>query len=109
MGRYDCTLCGACCCNPPENHRAGFFDYIEVDDRAPLLKKPALVRRLVVLGSDGKPHMRLDPEGRCLALRGRVGKHVQCTIYADRPQPCRRVEAGSDLCREYREVRGLRP
>ena len=23
MGRYDCTLCGACCCNPPENHKAG--------------------------------------------------------------------------------------
>ena len=61
------------------------------------------------LGADEKPHMRLDPEGRCLALRGRIGKQVRCTIYADRPQACRRVEAGSELCRDYREARGLRP
>ncbi len=109
MGRYDCTLCGACCCNPPGNRAEGFVDYIEVDERAPLLKKPELVRRLVVVGDDDVKHMRLDPEGRCLALRGRIGKHVRCTIYADRPRACWSVEPASDLCRAYREARGLRP
>lgn len=109
MGRYDCTLCGACCCNPPGNRTEGFVDYIEVDERAPLLKKPELVRRLVVVREDDVMHMRLDPEGRCLALRGRVGKHVRCTIYADRPRACWSVEPASDLCRAYREARGLRP
>lgn len=109
MGRYDCTLCGACCCNPPGNRAEGFVDYIEVDERAPLLKKPELVRRLVVVGDDDVRHMRLDPEGRCLALRGRIGKHVRCTIYADRPRACWSVEPASDLCRAYREARGLRP
>lgn len=108
MGRYDCTLCGACCCNPTDNRAEGFVDYIEVDERAPLLKKPALVRRLVVVADDGAMHMRLDPEGRCLALRGSVGRHVRCTIYADRPRACHSVEPGGDLCQHYRAARGLR-
>ncbi|MBL9102690.1 MAG: YkgJ family cysteine cluster protein [Myxococcales bacterium] len=109
MSRYDCTQCGACCCNPPANRAEGFVEYIEVDDRAPLLQKPELVRRLVVVSDDGAAHMRLDPEGRCLALRGKLGKHVRCTIYADRPLACRKVEAASELCRRYRAARGLRP
>lgn len=106
--RFDCILCGACCCNPPVNRSEGFVDYIEVDDRAPLLKKPELVRRLVVVGEDGARHMRLDPEGKCFALRGRVGHQVRCTIYADRPRACRLVEAGSEMCRQHRLARGLR-
>jgi Fe-S-cluster containining protein len=107
--RYDCTHCGACCCNPPANRAEGFVDYIEVDERAPLLRRPELVRRLVVVADDGAAHMRLDPEGRCLALRGRLGKQVRCTIYPDRPRACRSVEAGGELCRRYRAARGLRP
>lgn len=108
MPRFDCTACGACCCNPPENRAEGFTDYIEVDDRAPLLRKPALVQRLVVWSDSGAPHLRLDPDGRCLALRGRIGARVRCTIYPDRPRVCRLVEAGSELCLRYRRARGLR-
>jgi Fe-S-cluster containining protein len=108
VSRYNCVQCGACCCNPPANRAEGFTDYIEVDERAPLLKKPDLVRRMVVYAEDGTPHLRLHPDGRCLALRGRLGKHVQCTIYADRPLPCRKVEAGSALCQRYRAAHGLR-
>lgn len=108
MSRYECRSCGACCCNPPENRAEGFTEYIAVDARAPLLKKPALLRRLVVYSEAGEPHMRLDPDGRCLALRGRVGAQVTCTIYADRPTVCRSVESGSPLCRRYRQARGLR-
>lgn len=108
VSRYDCVQCGACCCNPPENRAEGYTDYVEVDARAPLLHKPELVRRLVIYNADGVPHLRLHSDGRCLALRGRVGKQVRCTIYADRPQPCRKVEAGSALCRRYRSAHGLR-
>jgi hypothetical protein len=108
VSRFECRTCGACCCNPPENRAEGFTEYIEVDERAPLWKKPDLVRRLVVYSEEGEPHLRLHPDGRCLALRGRVGSQVTCTIYADRPTPCRSVESGSDLCRRYRRARGLR-
>ena len=105
---YNCVQCGACCCNPPENRAEGFTEYIEVDERAPLLKKPALVRRLVVYSDEGTPHLRLHPDGRCVALRGSIGQQVRCTIYADRPLPCRKVESGSALCQRYRRDRGLR-
>lgn len=108
MSRYECRQCGACCCNSPENRAEGFTDYIEVDARAPLWKKPELVRRLVVYTEEGEAHLRLHPDGRCLGLRGRVGVKVNCTIYDDRPTPCRTVESGSALCRRYRVARGLR-
>jgi len=109
VSRYNCVQCGACCCNSPENRAEGFTEYVEVDARAPLLRKPELVRRLVVYSDEGRPHLRMHPDGRCLALRGRVGEKVRCTIYADRPLPCRKVEAGSALCQRYRRSHGLRP
>jgi len=108
VSRFDCRQCGACCCNPPDNRAEGFTEYIEVDARAPLLGKPELVRRMVVYSDEGVPHLRLHPDGRCLALRGRVGSQVRCTIYADRPAPCRSVEAGGALCQRYRRAAGLR-
>lgn len=107
MPRYDCLTCGACCQSPPENLAEGFSQYIEVDDDAPLLRRPDLVRKLVVRDEEGAAHLRLHADGRCLALRGQIGRHVRCEIYRERPAACRRVEAGSDLCRRYRQARGL--
>ncbi len=86
VSRYDCVQCGACCCNLPANRAEGFIDYVEVDARAPLLRRPELVRRLVVYNEDGAAHLRLHPDGRCLALRGRVGQRVRCTIYSGPPR-----------------------
>lgn len=103
---YDCTRCGACCFNPPENVAEGYAQYIEVAPRDELRKKHELLRRYV-LELDGRLHMRLLADHRCKALQGALGKHVRCSIYAFRPSPCRRVEAGSDLCRRYRSEQGL--
>jgi Fe-S-cluster containining protein len=103
----DCRTCGACCCNPDENRREGYADYIEVRPTDRLLRKPALSRRLVVLNAQGVPHLRLDPQGRCVALRGRVGRRVRCAIYDDRPAACRRVEPGDARCLQYRRERGI--
>lgn len=108
MARYDCLSCGACCQNTPENRAEGFSQYIEVDPDAPLWRRPDLVRKLVVRDEDGGAHLRLHPDGRCVALRGRIGARVRCEIYRERPAPCRSVEAGGDLCRSYRRSRGLR-
>jgi Fe-S-cluster containining protein len=104
---FDCTRCGACCANPDENRSEQFLDYVEVRARDRLLEKPELVRRFVVYNSEGVPHLRLHPDGRCLALRGRIGHRVTCTIYDDRPTGCRKVEAGSERCLAYRRERGL--
>ena len=100
----DCTRCGACCHNPPENVSEGFAEYIEVAPRDELLRRPQLLRRLTQ-ERDGRVHMRILADQRCIALAGRLGRKVRCTIYHVRPSPCRRVQAGSDLCRRYR--RGL--
>ena len=103
----DCTRCGACCCNPDENRREGFIDYVEVEPRDALAREPELMRRLVVRNAEGVPHLRIDQSGRCLALRGRVGARVSCTIYEVRPTGCRRVEAGTARCLQYRRERGV--
>jgi Fe-S-cluster containining protein len=106
--RYDCLSCGACCHNTPDNQAEGFVGYIEVDAAAPLWRRPDLVRKLVVRDEDGGAHLRLHPDGRCVALRGRIGVRVRCEIYRERPAACRRVEAGGELCQTYRRAAGLR-
>jgi Fe-S-cluster containining protein len=103
----DCTRCGACCTNPDENRAEGFVDYVEVLARDALLDEPELVRRLVVYNADGLAHLRLDATGRCLALRGRLGRRVRCTIYEHRPTGCRKVEPGSERCLAHRRERSL--
>lgn len=99
---FDCQRCGACCKNPSENVAEGVTAYVEVASTDAILSKKDLVRKLVVLTDEGTPVLRLDAEGRCLALRGRLGSKVSCAIYAHRPSPCRRVERGSKLCLRYR-------
>ncbi len=105
-GTLDCTRCGACCVNPPENVREGFDEYVEVGPEDALRRRPELLRRHT-LEHNGRVHMRLLDDGRCSALSGGLGRRVRCTIYHARPSPCRRVQAGSELCRRYRRDHGL--
>ena len=105
--RYDCTACGACCTNPDENRAEGFPYYVEVDRGCTLLQKADLKKRYVVEDPEGVPHLRLDPSQRCAALVGKLGKKVNCTIYAHRPRGCRLVEAGSPRCIQARRERGI--
>jgi Fe-S-cluster containining protein len=100
---FDCQSCGACCTNPDENRREGVREWVELDPRDVLLRRRA-AQRLVVYNDDGVAHLRLDGQ-RCAALRGRVGARVSCSIYEIRPRACRRVEAGSDRCLQYRRER----
>lgn len=104
--RFDCTRCGACCFNPPENVAEGFVGYIEVEPRDRLRQRPDLLARYV-REHDGTLHLRLLADGRCMALSGSAGRRVSCRIYHVRPSPCRRVQAGSELCRRYRREQGL--
>lgn len=104
---YNCLTCGACCFNPPENQREGRVDYVLVEKGDSILKRKDLCAQYTAETADGVRHLRLAKDGRCLALRGSLGGHVNCRIYSQRPSPCKRVEAGSDLCRYYRRVHGL--
>ena len=103
----DCRTCGACCVNLPENRAEGFVSWVEVADDDRLLRRADLVRKHVVRDADGVPHLRLAADGRCLALRGAIGRDVRCGIYSERPSPCRRVQPGDALCARYRAAHGL--
>ena len=94
----DCQACGACCVNLPSNRDEGFAHWVEVDPEDVVLRRTDLVHKLVVRDRDGVPHLRLAPDGRCIALKGALGRRVSCTIYAVRPSPCRRVQPGDRLC-----------
>jgi hypothetical protein len=107
MTLLDCQRCGACCCNPDENRAEGFRYYVEVQPDSRLLRREELRKRYVVEDEAGVPHLRLDPSGRCAALRGKLGQSVQCAIYPDRPRGCRLVEPGSARCLQARKERGL--
>ena len=107
LTQRECTRCGACCCNSPENLAEGVREWVAIAPRDPILAAPALVRRLVVVDDEGEPHLRADEGGRCLALRGRVGAQIECSIYRERPTACRIVEAGSEACLAARRARGL--
>jgi Fe-S-cluster containining protein len=93
--------------NLPENRAEGFVSWVEVAEDDRLLRRADLVRKHVVRDADGVPHLRLAADGRCLALRGAVGRDVSCAIYNDRPSPCRRVQPGDALCERYRAAHGL--
>jgi Fe-S-cluster containining protein len=107
----DCVTCGACCCNPNENRRTGYVDYVQVTDRdVPLRRNLEALRTWAVRNEDGEWHLRLkDEEQRCAALQGELGVQVGCTIYALRPRACRHVQAGDPYCLRARRERGIDP
>jgi uncharacterized protein len=43
----------------------------------------------------------------CIALEGKLGENVSCGIYEQRPDVCRRFEAGSDKCHALRRAYGF--
>ncbi|HWB74430.1 MAG TPA: YkgJ family cysteine cluster protein [Nannocystaceae bacterium] len=106
MNAFDCMRCGACCRNPAENREEGSVEWVEVAPSEPLAGKPAHAK-LLVANDDGVLHLRLVDGGRCIALRGAIGKKVSCSIYSLRPRGCRRVEAGDRSCLRYRAEAGL--
>jgi Fe-S-cluster containining protein len=99
----DCRTCGACCINVD----AAFPWWVEIANGDRILDRADLVKKHVVYDPDGVPHLRLAPDGRCLALRGALSGRVSCGIYRERPTPCRTVQPGDALCLRYRHEHGL--
>lgn len=107
----DCLTCGACCCNPLDNQRVGFVDYVEVRKTDIALRRDrALMQQWTVTNADGEVHMRLSgPEQRCAALAGTLGERVACSIYTVRPRACHLVRPGDATCLRVRTERGIDP
>ena len=76
----DCQKCGACC--------AGQLVLVLPRDNPPLHM------------TDGG--MMREQMGRCIALTGRIGVDVSCSIYDCRPEICQVMEKGSWACNEIR-------
>jgi len=108
-GRHPCLDCGACC--------AAFVVAFHWSETAPgadsaglpaQLTEPLDAHRLAMRDTWAKrPH--------CAALRGEVGVGVECAVYAQRPSPCRELQAAwehgtpSPQCDRARAVHGLQP
>jgi Fe-S-cluster containining protein len=91
----------------PSNRDEGFTSWVEIEPDDTILTRADLMQKLVVRDADGVPHLRLTDDGRCLALRGALGREVRCAIYRERPTPCRTVQPGDALCKRYRYEQGL--
>ena len=46
---------------------------------------------------------------RCVALVGTIGQTVACSIYAERPSPCREFDVEHAACNRARQRHGLPP
>jgi uncharacterized protein len=94
---FPCLTCGACCAT----YRVSFY---WAEALGPL---EVWTERLT-------PHMACmvgtnRPQPRCAALQGVVGESAFCTLYPERPSPCRELEPGDDRCARAREGHGLAP
>jgi Fe-S-cluster containining protein len=107
-GFNPCISCGICC----THFRISFY-WAEADDAPGGFVPAHMTEKLnhtmrCMKGSNELPR-------RCAALAGTVGEQVACTIYANRPTPCREFPVYFDdgtpnpRCDELRATIGLPP
>jgi Fe-S-cluster containining protein len=104
---HPCQSCGACC--------AAFrvtFHWSETLQESYAV--PARLTETVSLHHLSMKGTSTTPV-HCEALKGKVGDSVSCSIYANRPSPCRGFEASyengirNERCDQVREQKGLKP
>ena len=105
---HPCQQCGACCAA----FRVAFY-WAEAQPENPdgVPAELAVITRPNMLAMRGTD----EPDIRCIALRGKVGEQTHCTIYVQRPSPCRDLKASyengehSQQCDRAREIHGMLP
>lgn len=109
---YDCTRCGACCVS---DFDAVDYVHISTEDAEPLYADD-LEHLIYVERKFGAQQLSMktayDSRGncRCIALDGKVGEEVSCSIYDIRPSVCRKFQPGTDVCDYARQLAfGLSP
>lgn len=108
---HPCVRCGACCAT----FRVQFYwreaNPGESDHVVPAhLYEELTPMHRCMKGTSNKHHPQ------CEALKGRIGQKVGCSIYGNRPTPCREFRASFDegggrneRCDEARRGHGLPP
>ncbi|MDR1936317.1 MAG: YkgJ family cysteine cluster protein [Candidatus Accumulibacter sp.] len=105
---YACLGCGACC--------AAFrVDFHREDLAAP--GKDGVPERMAVRLTPTLYRLRGtdDAPPRCVGLEGEIGRSARCSIYRQRPGPCRDfapyapLGMGEDACDRARRRHGLPP
>lgn len=107
MADDHCTRCGACC--------AAFRVDFHISDLASRSASGGVPDGMSVTLTPSLCRMRGTDDGppRCVALEGEIGRSVRCTIYADRPSPCRdfapyaALAIGEEGCDRARRKHGL--
>jgi Fe-S-cluster containining protein len=103
---FDCQTCGACCISS-FGERAGYV-FLALDD---VIRLGRVGLPLVAFGNDTLlgtvAYEGTGGERICAAFGGVVGGRCACSIYLDRPRPCRNFEPGSAGCRQARRDAGL--
>lgn len=94
-----CQQCGACCAA----YRVSFY-WAEPESRSlpPGLTERRDAHHLCMRGTSQRAP-------RCAALAGEVGRQVACSVYPQRPSPCRQVQSGDAMCQRARAIHGLAP
>lgn len=107
---HPCLSCGACCAF----FRVAFYwREAEVEEHEAAVPQDFwedLTERHRCMKGTSSKH-----SPKCIALEGRIGEHVKCTIYSHRPSPCRDFEASyesgekNERCDRARAKHGMRP
>jgi Fe-S-cluster containining protein len=92
-----CRTCGACC-----NAFRVSFHWSEASSLSPYQVPEDMIEQV-------SPHIACmrgthAREPRCVAHIGAVGISSGCSIYENRPSPCREVAVGDEKCLRAREL-----
>ncbi|BFM83875.1 YkgJ family cysteine cluster protein [Acinetobacter baumannii] len=93
----ECLRCGACCAH----FRVSFY-WAEAELMEEHLVEPLTPVYSCMRGTN-------QPEPRCQALTGEIGKEVGCSIYAVRSSTCRAVQIADEQCNKARLAHQLIP
>ncbi len=104
---FDCQSCGKCCLTKAWNYDGGpFVDLSKTDLKRFGKRRLALVSTKTLDCVHATGLSMKTEKGRCVALEGKVGCLVSCSVYEKRPTDCRTFEPGSKLCRQIRGATG---
>ena len=102
----ECRTCGACCTGSSSD--GDFVPVTRLDRKRLPTKYQKKLQDLSEQTSGAMQALGLKRFGAveaCIALKGTLGKDIQCDVYAQRPDFCRTFEKGSQQCHDRRRER----
>ncbi len=105
---HPCLECGACCAY----FRVAF--YWREAEKGSRFEVPTHLTEDLDTESRCMKGTSTKHQPRCQSLRGKIGTHAWCSIYENRPSPCREFKASYEdgyqnpRCDDAREKHGLK-